>query len=67
MNLVDMKWNALDGAKGELEQKIGKLSKDIEAKVVPYWEEWRKKYYTMSEEEEKRELGRSRPVVSKVR
>lgn len=67
MDLVESQWKMLfEGAKG-LDGQVNKMKQEIAAKVVPYWEEWRSKHYQMTEEEEKKELGKSRPVLGKAR
>ena len=64
MDLARMKWEASLGGRVSADE-IARKQKQIDEVEHPKWEKWRAKYYTMSEEEQAKELARSYPHLGK--
>lgn len=63
IELADMKWHKLTTGDSSFDQQIEALTKEFETKIFKKWEDWRKTAYTMTEEEQAKEIARSYPIL----
>jgi 4-hydroxy-3-polyprenylbenzoate decarboxylase len=61
MDLARLKWQAEIEGKPVPAEEIARKQKEVDEVVHPTWEDWRAKYYAMSEEEQAKEVVRSYP------
>ncbi len=64
-DLVNLKWQAEIEGKSAAREEIARRQKEINEIYHPQWEAWRAKYYTLSAEEQAKELTISYPHIGK--
>ena len=64
LQLVELKWQSLFQGNRENEARIAELQADVRGRVAEKWEKWRRKAYTLSEEDKKREIALSYPILA---
>lgn len=63
VELADAKWRRFLDGDSSLDNKVAELTRRLERELSPQWEKWREKAYTMNEEERRKEIARSYPIV----
>lgn len=61
MELVRRRWKQVFDGDSSCQGDIARLTQRLENEFHPKWEKWREESYKVSEEDQKRELGRSYP------